>query len=113
MPIVVPQEPVDPRYLLANERTFLAYVRTALALQVAGLGIIEFLTRGPEAVRVTLGMVVVLVGSAVGLAGYYRWRSVERALRADAAIAPAAVAPLLVVAVLLAPVGAGLLLALA
>jgi putative membrane protein len=107
---VAPQEPVDYRYLLANERTFLAYVRTALALQVAGLGILEFLTRGPEAVRVAFGMVVVLVGSAVGLAGYFRWRSVERAIRADADIAPAAVAPLLVVAVMLAPVGAAVLL---
>ena len=107
---MAPQEPVDYRYLLANERTFLAYVRTALALQVAGLGIIEFLTRGPEAARLSLGMAVVVVGSAVGLAGFVRWRSVERAMRANAEMAPAGVAPLLVVAVLLAPVGAGLLL---
>ena len=104
------QDPVDYRYLLANERTFLAYVRTALALQVAGLGIIEFLTRGPEAVRIVLGMLVVVVGSAVGVAGYLRAREVERAMRADAEMAPAAAAPLLVVAVLLAPVGLGLLL---
>ena len=104
------KEPVDYRYLLANERTFLAYVRTALALQVAGLGIIEFLTRGPEAVRLALGFLVVLVGSAVGLAGYARWRSVERAIRSNGEMASAAVAPLLVLAVLLAPVGAGLLL---
>ena len=43
--------PVDYRYLLANERTFLAYLRTALSLQVAGLGVLQFLTHGSDAVR--------------------------------------------------------------
>ena len=58
-------EPVDYRFLLANERTFLAYVRTALALQVAGLGVLQFLTHGHDAVR-PLGLVLVLAGSFVG-----------------------------------------------
>lgn len=104
------ENPVDYRYLLANERTFLAYVRTALALQVAGLGIIEFLTRGPEAARLTFGMLVVLVGSAIGLVGHARWRSTDRAIRANAEMAPPGMAPLLLTAVLLAPLGAGVLL---
>lgn len=110
--MVAPSDPVDYRYLLANERTFLAYVRTALALQVAGLGILEFLTRGPEPLRIGFGMAVVLVGSAVGLAGWWRWRSADRAIRAGADLAEPAIGPLLLVAVLLAPVGAALLLVL-
>jgi putative membrane protein len=43
--------PVDARFLLANERTFLAYVRTALSLQVAGLAVLQFLTEADQVVR--------------------------------------------------------------
>ena len=41
-------EQADYRFLLANERTFLAWVRTALSLQIAGLGVLQFLTHGHE-----------------------------------------------------------------
>ena len=58
---MAPEGPVDYRFLLANERTFLAYVRTALALQVAGLGVLQFLTQARDGLRVGLG--VLLVGS--------------------------------------------------
>ena len=34
----------DPRFTFANERTFLAWHRTALALVVAGLAIVQFLS---------------------------------------------------------------------
>jgi putative membrane protein len=74
-------EHVDYRYLLANERTFLAYLRTALALQVAGLAVLQFLTRGHAALRLELGLALVVVGSYVGLVGFLRWRSNERAIR--------------------------------
>jgi putative membrane protein len=74
-------DPVDARFLMANERTFLAYVRTALALQVAGLGVLQFLTHSHGAIRVTLGFALVAVGSFVGLAGYLRWRGNDRAIR--------------------------------
>jgi putative membrane protein len=48
--------PVDYRFLLANERTFLAYVRTALSLQIAGLGVLQFLTNGHNVLRLVLGV---------------------------------------------------------
>ena len=35
----------DARFLLANERTLLAYVRTALTLQAGGIGVLQFVTR--------------------------------------------------------------------
>src|SRR4051794_41475802 len=73
---------VDYRFLLANERTFLAWSRTALALQVAGLGVLQFLTHGHSAVRVLLGVALVTVGSATALSGYLRYRNNERAIRA-------------------------------
>ena len=37
----------DARFTLANERTFLAWNRTALALVVAGLGIVQLLPPFP------------------------------------------------------------------
>lgn len=73
---------VDYRFLLANERTFLAYVRTALALQVAGFGILQFLTHGHGAVRYGLGLALVAAGSFLGLSGYRRLRRNEQAMRA-------------------------------
>ena len=37
----------DPRFTMANERTFLAWNRTALALVAAGLGIVQLLPPFP------------------------------------------------------------------
>ncbi len=72
---------VDYRYLLANERTFLAYLRTGLALQVAGLGVLQFLTASNPALRVALGLALALIGSFVGVAGYRRSRLNEQIIR--------------------------------
>jgi len=77
-----PAEHADYRFLLANERTFLAYTRTALSLQVAGLGVLQFLTQGHGSVREGLGVALVLVGSFAGLSGYLRFRRNDRTIRA-------------------------------
>src|SRR4051794_21306718 len=92
---------VDYRYLLANERTFLAWVRTALALQVGGLGVLQFLTHGHSAVRYTLGLGLFLVGSYVAFVGYRRYILNERAIRAGDDLHPFG-ASLVVVAVVTA-----------
>ena len=75
-------DPVDYRFLLANERTYLACTRTALALQVAGLGILQFLTHAQSSCAYLLGVALVAAGSYLGVAGYRRFRSNERAMRA-------------------------------
>ena len=86
----MPQEgPVDYRFLLANERTFLAYIRTALALQVAGLAALQFLTEGAAGLRIGLGVVLVAVGSYVALSGYLRFRDNERSIRSGHEMRPA------------------------
>jgi putative membrane protein len=105
-------EPVDYRYLLANERTFLAYVRTALSLQVAGLGALQFLTHGHGAVRIGLGLVLVVTGSAVGLAGHRRFTANERAIRAGEEMRTARATSLMTLAVALVPLVAAVVLAL-
>jgi inner membrane protein YidH len=103
-------EPVDYRFLLANERTFLAYVRTALALQVAGLGVLQFLKDGDTGVRETLGLALILVGSAVGGIGYRRFRSNEAAIRAGEDLSSSVVPGIVTVAIVVAPLLGGVLL---
>ena len=73
----------DYRFLLANERTFLAYVRTAVALHVAGFGILQFLTHSQDLVREVFGVAMVTAGSFLGVVGYRRFRSNEATIRAD------------------------------
>jgi putative membrane protein len=77
----VDSEP-DYRFTLANERTFLAYVRTTLALDGAGLAVVQFFTTmGNSKVRTLLGGALVVGGLITALAGFARWRSVEMAMR--------------------------------
>ena len=85
----------EPDYLfsLANERTLLAWVRTALALDAAGLGVIRFApplagTGGREAVCVAL----VLLGALAAWSGYRRFVAAGGAIRAGAPL-PASSAP--------------------
>lgn len=77
------QEP-DYRFTLANERTFLAYIRTALALDGAGLAVVQFLTSvGTHGGRLLFSLILVLGGLATTLGGFHRWRSVGGAIRRD------------------------------
>lgn len=105
-------EPADYRFLLANERTFLAYVRTALALQVAGLGALQFLTQGHGAVRIGLGLALVVSGSALGLTGYLRFSANDRAIRAGGEMRTARATSLVTVAVSVVPLVAAAVIAL-
>lgn len=75
------ETPVDYRFLLANERTALAYVRTALSLQVAGIAVLQFLTQGHEAVRYLLGLALVAAGSLAAVAGLRRTRVNDHVIR--------------------------------
>jgi putative membrane protein len=101
----------DARFLLANERTFLAYVRTALALQVAGLGVLQFLTAGSTGLREALGVALIAVGSYVGGAGFVRCRQVERDIRAGRELAATPVRGLTTVVVVVVPLVVGVVIA--
>ena len=109
---MAPEGPVDYRFLLANERTFLAYVRTALALQVAGLGVLQFLTQARGGLRVGLGVLLVGIGSYVALTGYLRFRDNERSIRAGAEMHTARSTTFLAAGVVAIPLVAALLLTL-
>ena len=88
----------DPRTSLANERTALAALRTALGIVIAGvaLGALAHLTEHPGWFRV-IAVVLCLLGGAFSLAAVQRWAVLERALRlGDPLPAPRTLSPLAV-----------------
>jgi putative membrane protein len=90
----------DYRFTLANERTLLAWVRTALALDVAGLGVIRFAPPlGWAGGRELVGAVLVLFGAATAWSGYRRFLATDRAIRAGDPL-PAHAAPRVLAAAL-------------
>jgi putative membrane protein len=73
----------DPRFTLANERTFLAWSRTALALVVAGLGVVQLLPPFPgvDWGRHVIGVPLIVLGAAVPVTAYWEWQRNQGALR--------------------------------
>jgi putative membrane protein len=73
----------DPRFTFANERTFLAWSRTALALVVAGLGIVQLLPPFPGVPvgRHMLGVPLIVLGAVLAVVAYAEWVRNQRALR--------------------------------
>ena len=71
----------DPRFSLANERTFLAWVRTALAL-VAGAAAIDALPLPlTDTVQDLLAAAMALAGLLTAGAAWRGWARTERAMR--------------------------------
>jgi putative membrane protein len=71
----------DPRFTLANERTFLAWIRTALALIAGGIALEALALPIEPALRRTASIILLLLGLAVPLLAWATWGIVERALR--------------------------------
>ncbi|MBQ1045948.1 MULTISPECIES: YidH family protein [unclassified Micromonospora] len=108
--------PPDYRFSLANERTFLAWLRTGLALVAGGLAAAQFLPPLRLAhLREALAIALLLLGAAVSIRAVDHWARTERAMRLNeelpASRFPAvlalivAVGALLLVAVLLGGAG--------
>jgi putative membrane protein len=71
---------VDARFLLANERTFLAWVRTTLAVMIGGIALTQL---GNESTTQSIvGMMVIMLGGFMSLVGYMRFKTTDRAIRA-------------------------------
>ena len=73
----------DPRFTLANERTFLAWNRTAMALIGGGLAAGQLLQLDSRLARLLVALPPIALGVALALASYVRWEANERALRLD------------------------------
>ena len=86
----------DYRFSLANERTFLAWIRTALALIAGAIGIDQFATHlGSPALRTVLALALFAVGGLLGGMAYHRWMRTESAMRLDADVPRTVMLPML------------------
>ena len=75
-------EAPDERFTLANERTFLAWIRTSLGLVAAAVGLEAFAPHVvPGPVRTPIVVVLLLVAAALAGYAFRRWLAVEGALR--------------------------------
>jgi putative membrane protein len=109
------QEP-DVRFTYANERTFLAWNRTALALIATGVAATQLLPEFHVAGgRRILGLPMIALGAVVAFTSYRHWKANERAMRLGKPL-PRSPMPLVlsigigivaVIAVVLALIGAG------
>jgi putative membrane protein len=77
---------VDPRFSLANERTFLAWIRTALGLLAAAAGLLALHVPWPESAVRALALLLTVVGGLSAVLGWSRWRRVQRAMEAGTAL---------------------------
>ncbi|KIC68251.1 DUF202 domain-containing protein [Kocuria rhizophila] len=72
----------DPRFTLANERTFLAWIRTSLAFLAGGIAVEAFTGDIFDlALRKVLSIVLLLLGMLLSAGAAVRWITVERSMR--------------------------------
>lgn len=74
-------ETPDYRFSLANERTFLAWIRTALALIGGGFAVDQFLPDLRWGVRAGLALALIGVGAVCAVRAVNHWVRCERAMR--------------------------------
>jgi putative membrane protein len=77
----------DYRFTLANERTFLAWLRTALSLLAAGVALDQFVPDlGAAALRTALGVGLGALSVLCAVGGLLRWHRVQQAMRRGEAL---------------------------
>ncbi|GAA2357961.1 DUF202 domain-containing protein [Saccharopolyspora halophila] len=101
----------DPRFTLANERTFLAWLRTALSLMAAGVAV-QALHEQPVSGVLWTSLAISLIGTGVlcSATAFRRWYATERALRVGAPLPAPRLGPVLGYGLAFFGLTAGLLL---
>ena len=94
----------DPRVLLANERTMLAWTRTALALMAVGAAVTQLPSERDVPGAELVGLPLIVIGAAVGLMSQRTWRRRHDAIQAGSPLPPFGQPWLLVVALIAAAV---------
>jgi len=94
----------DPRFVLANERTFLAWVSVALALVSVGVGLESLALALEPTLRKAASVLLVVAGIASAAYSWLSWLANERALRREQPLPRSAFTVALALAVLAAAV---------
>jgi putative membrane protein len=76
-----PEVHVDYRFLLANERTFLAWMRTSLGLIAGGVALEQFVRIDNGEGLVAIAIAIILAGALVAVIGTVRWSRTDLAMR--------------------------------
>jgi putative membrane protein len=97
--------------ILANERTFLAWIRTSLALVATGVALEAFDVPIPATWRQVAASLLVLLGIAAAIQSWIGWRATDAAARQHKPVPAPVTRTLLVIGVIVATgiVGVGLL----
>ncbi|GLZ49773.1 hypothetical protein Acsp06_59580 [Actinomycetospora sp. NBRC 106375] len=104
----------DYRFTLANERTFLAWNRTSLALIAGGVAATQLVPEfGPEGSRHVVGGLLAVLGIVVSLLSLRRWHQVQRAMRQDADLPPSRLPLLLTIGLVVITVAVAILVSVA
>ena len=85
----------DPRFTFANERTFLAWIRTALALLAAGIALEALEIPDQSTLRLLVVTALSLLGAISSVLAFLRWARAERALRESKPLPSPGLAPVL------------------
>ena len=81
----VGEEP-DPRFSLANERTFLAWVRTALATVAGAVALHALSMPGNHVIRTTVVILLLVLAVGCTVLAFVRWGQIERSMRLGEAL---------------------------
>lgn len=85
----IADEDPDYRFTLANERTFLAWIRTALALIAGGIAVVQFVPSfGIPGVRHGLSVALTAGGGLLAALSVRRWQRVQAAMRRGEGLPP-------------------------
>jgi putative membrane protein len=95
----------DPRFTFANERTFLAWLRTSLALVVAGVAVDALADSGDLEGYRPLAAALVVLGMAASGTAFLRWMANERAMRRDEPLPGMGMGPVLALGIAVIALG--------
>jgi putative membrane protein len=86
----------DYRFTLANERTFLAWIRTSFGLLAGGVAVNQLVTRSPA--HAVIGLACLLLATTLAAGAYTHWRRAQTAIRHDRPLPVSPLIPLVAVA---------------
>lgn len=89
----------DPRFSLANERTFLAWVRTSLALVAAGVALEALQLPTSPGFRLASVIVFLTLGVLAAIQAWTGWLRTEKSLRQNRVLPGVSVGLLVVVGI--------------